>query len=243
MSETEKKVSKFAPSNWKEKLGGSANILKLTTVTAWKYISRLIGVLLLGVIVNIIFFVFLQNKIDYQLSQPGAGSLLAIGAILLLFVGFPAAYFLMAHKHALQSVIYHIGKNFKKGIFEYLVNKVFDYAFKKPAIKAQLENDKVDDFFDSVVPEYLQKLEGMNGTLKRVLKKFTGNIDLLAIFGSARNELGENVNMDNLKTYIADKAAEKIPLPMISKPSWAGVMVVMFTNILFFSACLIFLGN
>lgn len=242
MAEEEKQVSKFAPSNWKDKLGGSANILKITTGTAWKYVSRLFLVFMLGIIVNIIFFIFLQNKIDHQLNQAGIGSLFAIGAIVCLFVVFPALYFFVAHKHALQSVIYYIGNHFKKGIFEYFIDKLFDYAYKKPAIKAQLENDKTDDFFSTTVPEYLGRLENMNGTLKRVFKKFTGNIDLLGLFSSAQNELGGNLSLDNLKNYVAEKAAEKVPIPMLSKPSWAWVITVMFINILFFATCLIFLA-
>jgi hypothetical protein len=242
MSENEKQESKFAPSNWKDKLGGSANILKITTGSAWRYISRLMGVFLLGLIVNIIFFVFLQNKIDYQLGKGGGGSLLAIGAITFLFVAFPAAYFFIGHKQALQSVIYYIGNHFKKGIFEYFIDKLFDFAYKKPAIKAQLENDKTDDFFSTTVPEYLERLENMNGTLKRAFKKFTGNIDILGLFSSAQTELGGSLNLDNLKNYVSEKAAEKIPIPMLSKPSWAWTIAVMFVNILFFAACLIFLA-
>jgi hypothetical protein len=242
MEGQEKIVSKFAPTSWKDKLAGSANILKVTTATAWKYISRLLGVFLLGLIVNVIFFIFLQSKIDYHLGQTGLASLGAIGAILCLFVIFPLLYFLVAHKHALQSVVYHIGNYFKTGIFEYFIDRLFEYAYKQPNIKAQLENNKIDDFFSITIPEYLQRLNNMNGTLKKVFRRFTENIDILAIFDNAKTELGENIALESLKSYVAQKAAEKIPLPLLSKPSWAWVITVMFINILFFATCLVLMS-
>ncbi|GAB4127844.1 MAG: hypothetical protein OHK0045_17490 [Raineya sp.] len=234
---------KFAPQSWKEKVGYSAQILKIITATAWRYGSRLVGVIVIGISVNIIFFIFLHNKIDYQLNQAGQSTLIAIGLIVCFFVFFPFLYIVVAHRHALQSVVYYIANYFKKGIFEYFIEKAFAYAYKQPAIKAQLENNKVEDFFNITLPEYLEKLEGMNPTLKRVFKRFTKGIDLLGIIKEAQEALGGEITLKNFEEYVSQKAAEKIPVPLLSKPSWAWVMTVMVLNILVFAGALILLSQ
>ena len=239
----EKIEPKFAPQSWKEKMGYSAQILKVITAAAWRYGSRLVGVVVLGTLVNIIFFIFLQNKIDYQLGQAGQAALIAVAMIVCFFVVFPFLYILVAHKHALQSVVYYIANHFKTGIFEYFIEKAFEYAYKQPTIKAQLENNKVEDFFNITLPEYLEKLEGMNATLKRVFKRFTKGIDFLGIIKEAKETLGGEITLKNFEAYVSQKAAEKIPIPLLSKPSWAGVMAVMVFNILVFAAALILLSQ
>jgi hypothetical protein len=239
----EKIEAKFAPQSWKEKIGYSAQILKVITAAAWRYGSRLVGVVVLGTLVNIIFFIFLQNKIEHQLYQTGQATLIAVAMIVCFFVLFPFLYIVVAHKHALQSVVYYIANHFKTGIFEYFIEKSFEYAYKQPAIKAQLENNKVEDFLNLTLPEYLEKLEGMNGTLKRVFKRFTKNIDFLQIIKDAKETLGGEITLKNFENYVSQKAAEQVPLPLVSRPSWAWVVVVMVFNILVFAAALILLSQ
>ncbi|MFN3317030.1 MAG: hypothetical protein ACK40K_09480 [Raineya sp.] len=239
----EKIEPKFAPQSWKEKLGYSAQILKIITAAAWRYSSRLVGVILIGTLVNIVFFIFLHNKIDHQLNQAGQATLIAVAMIVCFFVIFPFLYIIVAHKHALQSVVYFIANHFKTGVFEYFIEKAFAYAYKQPAIKAQLENNKVEDFFNITLPEYLEKLEGMNATLKRVFKRFTKNIDFLAIIKEAKETLGGEITLKNFEEYVSQKAAEQVPLPLLSKPNWAWVMAVMVFNILVFAAAFFFLSK
>lgn len=240
--QAEKIEPKFAPHSWKEKVGYSAQILKIIAVAAWHYTSRLIGVILLGTAINIIFFIFLHNKIDYQLGKTGEVTLIAIGMIACFFVLFPLLYVVVAHKHALQSVVYYIAKHFKTGIFEYFLEKAFEYAYKQPAIKAQLENNKIEDFFNITLPEYLEKLEGMNRTLKRVFKRFTKNINFLGIIKEAKENLGGAITLKNFETYVSQKAAEKIPVPLLSKPNWGWVVAVIVLNILVFATAFILLS-
>lgn len=241
--QSEKIEPKFAPHSWKEKIGYSAQILKVVTTAAWRYSSRLIGGIFLGTLVNIIFFIFLHNKIDYQLNQAGQATLIAVAMIFCFFVVFPFLYILVAHKHALQSVVYYIANHFKTGIFEYFIEKAFAYAYKQPAIKAQLENNKIEDFLNITLPDYLEKLDGMNSTLKRVFKRFTRNIDFLEIIKDAQETLGGEITLKNFEAYVSQKAAEKIPVSLLSKPSWAGMMAVMVFNILVFAAALILLSQ
>lgn len=239
----EKIEPKFAPQSWKEKMGYSAQILKIITTAAWRYGSRLVGVIFIGTLVNIVFFIFLHNKIDYQLNQAGQATLIAVGLIICFFVLFPFLYILVAHKHALQSVVYYIANYFKTGIFEYFIEKAFAYAYKQPAIKAQLENNKVEDFFNITLPEYLEKLEGMNATLKRVFKRFIKDIDFLGIIKEAKETLGGEITLKNFEEFVSQKAAAQIPVPLLSKPSWAWVMAVMVFNVLVFAAALILLSQ
>lgn len=239
----EKIEPKFAPQSWREKMGYSAQILKIITTAAWRYSSRLVAVILLGILVNIVFFIFLQNKIDHQLYQAGQAPMIAVAMIICFFVLFPFLYIVVAHKHALQSVVYYIANYFKTGVFEYFIEKSFEYAYKQPAIKAQLENNKIEDFFNITLPEYLEKLEGMNGTLKRVFKRFTKNIDLRAIIQEARENLGSEITLKSFEAYVSQKAAEQVPLPLLSKPSWAWVTAVIVFNILTFAAALILLSQ
>lgn len=234
--------NKFPQADWREKVSLSAQVLKLSTISFWKYLSRVFIILLIGIGINIIFFVFLQNKIEYQLSHSVWGNLIAVVSVIVFFFVSPFLYFLAAHYNALQSIVYYIAHHFKTGIFEYFVDKLFAYAYHQPNIKAQLENGKIEDFFNITIPEYLQKLENMNGTLKRVFKRFTKNIDLLALFNEARQKLGGELNLESLKKYVASQAAEKVPLPLISKPTWLWVLLIVLLNTLLFVAGLLLLA-
>ncbi|PKQ70606.1 hypothetical protein [Raineya orbicola] len=228
---TENTEKSFSAPSWNEKMSLAGQAWKMVTGIAWRYISRLILICLIGTALNISLFVLLHSKIDFVLGRSTTEMFLGIGAIVFFFVLAPAAYIWIANKHALQSVLYFVGNHLKETIFEYFVHKAFEYAFKQPAIKSQLENGKIDDFINITLPEYLQKLQGMNGVLRKIFKKFSGNIDLVSAFKEAKENLGGEINLKNLEHYVAQKASNQIPVPLLSAPNWWWVLAIILLNV------------
>ncbi|MCS6795692.1 MAG: hypothetical protein NZ516_07005 [Raineya sp.] len=220
----------FSAPSWKDKINLTGQTWKMLTGIIWRYASRWAFIFFIGIVLNIGFFIMLHSKIDFFLGRSTAQTILGIGSIIFFFILAPIAYFWFANKYALQSVLYFVGNHLKETIFSYFVSKAFEYAYKQPAIKAQLENNKIEDFINITLPEYLQKLQGMNGVLRKLFKRFSGNMDLVAIFKEAQESLGGEINMKNLEHYVAQKAAEKIPLRLLSPPNKWWVLALILLN-------------
>lgn len=228
---TKNSANSFSAPSWKEKMSLTGQAWKMVTGVAWRYVSRFLLICLIGTLLNISLFILLHSKIDFVLGRSATETLFGVGSIIFFFILAPIAYIWIANKHALQSVLYFVGNHLKETIFEYFVHKAFEYAHKQPAIKAQLENGKIEDFINITLPEYLQKLQGMNGVLRKIFKKFSGDIDLLAIFKEAKENLGEEINLKNLEHYVVQKASAQIPVPLLSAPNWWWIFAVVLLNI------------
>ncbi len=221
----------FSALSWKEKISFTRQTWKMLTGVAWQYVSRLLLIFLIGTSLNIGLFILLHNKIDFVLGRSTKETLLGVGSIIFFFLLAPMVYIWIANKHALQSVLHFVGNHLKETIFEYFVHKAFAYAYKQPAIKAQLENGKIEDFINITLPEYLQNLQGMNSLLRRVFKNLSVGIDLHGIFKEAKENLGGEINLKNLEHYVAQRAAAQIPISILFAPSWLRIFAIVLLNI------------
>lgn len=225
----------FLASSWQEKFQLVGKTWKMLTGIAWRYTSRWTGIVVTGILMNVAFFILLHNEIDFLLGQSFSGKVMSIGISIFFFIIAPIAYGWVANRYALQSVLYFVGRHLKISIFEYFFSKALEYAQKNPVIKAQLENNKIDDFIQVLLPEYMSNLSGMNRTLQKILRKLMQHIDLVAIFQEAKEQLGNELTPQRLQTFIAQKAATQIPAKLTAAPNiWWLLGLILFNSGVFF---------
>lgn len=213
------------------------NILQTGLQSTWAYTSRLVGIVALGILLNIIFFFLIPDRCQLSLDKSYIYVLkncfpaFVIG--LLFLVGFPIAYFFVAQQYAIQKVIETVYIKHKDEFYEYLTDNLIKFTNNNKSLAGSLQAG-------NVLHSFFKKLDNLPFIFRIVVKYLSKKIPLIEIAEQVSQQANfTQGNTQAAAKQLSDKAQSHISDELLNANKLWLILLLIF-NIMVFIAVKIF---
>jgi hypothetical protein len=163
----------------------------------------------------------------------------SIIAFLLLFPGFPLAWFMVGKKRGLDAALRLIARTYKTGLVEYLVERVAE-RLRAPEWAARYNQSGLRATLNELLPVYLAQLDDLPRPARPLLRAFVARADVGGfLLSTVENRQLASLDPDVIASEAAARANELIDERLLSS-SWRPVLAVLAINLSFAGLVVLF---
>ncbi len=235
----------------------AADLLKTAAKSSFYVLSRTLLFFLLGLLLNLLFLLFLRpeiNLLTIKFSGPGPahigggiGALLAIfilaflyWRVILLFLGFgvvfPIGYLILGKKYGVQKAILSAVSGRQKFLTVYLVDRLFDRIQNRTNVLETFSKSEFRTFLHEHLTTYTKKLENMPFLLRLVCKRVLRKWSLLQAVDRTLATLGEDqINIHSFKKTLIEQIDSSLDQRLFSQSYTHLAILVAVNTVVFFA--------
>jgi hypothetical protein len=165
----------------------------------------------------------------------------SILAFLVLFPGFPLAWFMVGRRRGIGSALRHVVGTYKTGLVEHLVERIAE-RLRAPEWAERYNQSGLRATLNELLPVYLARLDDLPAASRPLFRAVVERVDVGGfVMRVVEDRQLASLDADVIVSEAAARANELLDDGLLST-SWRPVLVVLAVN-LAFAGLVVFLGR